>query len=139
MVYSIEWIRAQDFQSQTLDVDPDGRVPARIGTLWFKYDDPAVDVTSEQRTVEQETVDESIVVQTMGPKPDSITVNAVVADWEAGMVDGLTDLGVVSLRTDRWSGDVVVTSSTTTFKRAKDADGAWLYDATIECKEVERF
>lgn len=115
------------------------RVPARIGYLYFKYDDPAVDVTSEQRTVEQETIDDTIVIQTLGKTADQITINAVVADSETYIIDLLPELGTLSLRTARWKGDVVVTSTSTNFKRAKDADGAWLYDATIECLEVDRF
>lgn len=115
------------------------RVPARIGLLYFKYKDPDVDVATEQRTIEQETIDDTIVVQTMGRRADEITVNATVADWETYIVDNLTELGVVSLRTERWKGDVVVTSTDTTFMRAKDQEGAWLHEATIECLEVERF
>lgn len=112
------------------------RTPARIGTLQFKYQDPSVDVDAEARTVEHETIDDSIVVQTLGRRPDGITINATVADYELDVVDDLTKKGIISLRTERWSGSVIVESTTTSFMRAIDADGAWLHEATINCLEV---
>jgi hypothetical protein len=114
------------------------RKPSRIGGLHFKYEDPSVDVTTEQRTVEQETIDDTVVVQTIGRKPDQITINAIVANWELVYIDALTELGVLSLRTERWSGDVLVQTTDTSFKRAKDQNDDWLYDATITCLEVDR-
>lgn len=120
-------------------VDGYDRDPARIGLLYFIYADPAVNVTTEQRTVEHETIDDTIVVQTLGRKPDSISVEGVVTDSELNTVDDLTANGVIELRTDRWSGDVIVTSTSTSFKRAKTKNGSWLYDATIECIEVDEF
>lgn len=113
-----------------------GRVPARIGTLEMVYQDPAVSVTTEQRVVEHETIDDNVVIQTLGRKPDQISIEGVVTDRELVVVDGLTTLGIVSLRTERWKGKVVVKSTSTDFKRAKTEDGDWLYDATIECVEV---
>lgn len=113
-----------------------GRQPARIGLLNFKYADPAVNVTTEQRTVEHETIDDNIVVQTLGRKPDQITIDGVVADYELTIVDSLTQTGVVEVRSARWTGDVVVKSTNTDFKRAKTSDGDWLYDASIKCIEV---
>lgn len=114
------------------------RTPARIGFLFFKYSDPTVDVTAEQRTAEHETIDDTVVIQTMGKKAEQITVNAIVTQVEARLIDSLTQLGVVSLRTERWSGDVVVRSTDTSFMRAKDSSGLWLHEATIECLEAER-
>jgi len=113
------------------------RDPARIGELEFTYADPAVNVTTEQRTVEQETIDDQIVVQTLGRKPDSLSIEGVVVDYELEIIDNLTQQGVLSLRTERWSGDILVQSTSTSFKRAKTKDGDWLYDATIEALEVE--
>lgn len=113
------------------------RDPARIGFLWLTYSDPAVNVTTEQRTVEHETIDNQIVVQSMGRKPDQITVDGVVTDYEAPIIDGLTTKGVIELRTNRWDGDVIVQSTSTDFKRAKTEAGNWLYDVTIECLEVD--
>lgn len=112
------------------------RYPARIGTFYLKYQDPSVDVNAEQRTTEHETIDDTIIIQTMGRRAKQITINAVVADYEAHLVDQLVEMGVVTLRTSRWSGDVVVTSTNTTFRREKDKEGAWLYDASIECLEA---
>lgn len=119
-----------------MSADGYGRNPARIGFLFFKYADPAVNVTAEQRTVEQETIDDKVVVQTMGRKPDSITVEGVVADYEVDEIDDLTKKGVIELRTERWEGDVLVKSTDTSFKRARNKDGDWLYDATINCLEA---
>lgn len=116
--------------------DPLERTPARIGYLFFKYEDPSVDVTTEQKTKEHETIDDTIVIQTMGKNAEQVTVNAVVTDFEAVIIDDLTNQGVLSLRTERWSGDVIVQSTNTSFKRAKDSEGFWLYDATIECLEA---
>jgi hypothetical protein len=113
------------------------RTPARIGTLYFKYEDPAVDVTAEARTVEQETVDDDIVVQSLGRRADMVTIEAIVADYECDVLDDLTKQGPVSLRTERWKGDVLVRSTDTSFMRAKDDEGAWLHEATIECIEVD--
>lgn len=115
------------------------RKPARIGQLHFKYDDPAVDVTSEKRTVEHETMDDTVVVQTLGRRADQITVTGIVADWELIFVDDLSKNDVLSLRTERWSGDVVVTSTDTTYRRELDGSGNWLYDVTIDCLEVDRY
>lgn len=114
-----------------------GREPARIGFLYFTYADPAVNVDTEQRTVEHETIDDTIVVQTIGRNPDSISIDGVVTEWELDTIDDLTKQGVIELRTERWSGDVIVQSTSTTFKRAKNEYGYWLYDATIECIEVD--
>lgn len=113
------------------------RVPARIGQLSFKYTDPAVNVTTEQRTVEHETIDGQVVTQTLGRKADQISIEGVVADYELEYIDSLVSEGVIEVRTDRWSGTVVVQSTNTTFKRAKASDFSWLYDATIECLEVD--
>lgn len=114
-----------------------GRDPARIGYLYFTYGDPAVDVTTEQRTVEHETIDDQIVVQSLGRKPDQVSVEGVVPDFELDDIDKLTESGILELRTERWKGDVIVQSTNTTFNRARTKDGNWLYDATIECLEVE--
>lgn len=113
------------------------RIPARIGTLEFTYADPSVSVTTEQRTVEHETLDDDIVVQTMGRLPDQISVEGVVTEDELFLIDNLTESGVIELRTERWKGNIVVKSTSTDFKRAKAEKGKWLYDATIECIEVE--
>lgn len=117
-------------------VDGYNRDPARIANIEFTYADPGVDVTTEQRTVEQETVDDKIVVQTLGRRPDSLTIEGVVVDHELYDIDYLARKGVVSIRTERWSGSVIVESTDTTFKRAKTKDGDWLYDVTIEALEV---
>lgn len=114
-----------------------GRRPARISYLRFTYADPAVNVSTEQRTVEHKTIDDKIVVQSLGRKPDQITIEGVVSDFETNTIDILTGLGVVELRTQRWSGDVIVESTSTNFKRARNADGDWLYDVTINCIEVD--
>lgn len=116
--------------------------PARIGTLYFKYTVPDVEVTAESRTKEHEIIegantDDSIVVQQLGRRPDGITVTTTVADYETGMVDDLTKMGEMSLRTFRWSGTVIVESTTTRPLNALDKDGDWLYEVTIECIEVE--
>jgi len=118
-------------------VDGYGRTPARIAQLEFTYADPAVDVTTEQRTVEHETVDDRIVVQTLGRKPDQIKIDGVVPAYELDEIDALTELGVTSLRTQRWEGDVIIKSTNTTFKRARAKTGDWLYDVSITCIEVD--
>lgn len=117
---------------------PDQRIPARIGVLFFKYDDPAVDVVSESRTTEQETIDDSIVVQQLGSRADQITLTAVVSEYETPVIHMLPELGILSLRTNTWSGDVIVNDTNTSYRREYDADGAWLYDATITCTEVSK-
>jgi hypothetical protein len=114
-----------------------GRKPARIGFLNFTYADPAINVDTEQRTVEHETIDDTTVVQTIGRKPDSISIDGVVTESELVTVDNLTTQGVIELRTERWSGDVIVESTSTSFKRARNEFGLWLYDVTIECVEVD--
>jgi hypothetical protein len=120
----------------TYDTGTSERVPARAGLLYFKYEDPSVDVTTEQRTAEHETIDDNIVIQALGRRADQITVNAIVASFETPLVDQLTRSGVITLRTERWSGDVIVTSTDTSFRRELDKNDAWLYDATIECIEA---
>lgn len=113
------------------------RKPARISNIWFTYSDPGVDVSTEQRTVEHETIDNQTVVQVIGRKPDQVTVNADVPSRELPLIDKLTTAGVIELRTERWSGDVIVKSTSTNFQRAKNHEGQWLYEATIECLEVD--
>lgn len=112
------------------------RVPARIHQINFKYEDPGVNVTREQNTVEHETIDDQVVVQTLGEQAAQITVNAIVTEYETTFIDILTFIGPVTLRTERYSGTVVVTSVDTEYRREKDAEGSWLYDATIECLEA---
>jgi len=113
------------------------RTPARIGSLFFKYDDPDVDVRSEANTVEHETIDDEIVVQVMGRRADRITVTTVVADYETYMLDDLVKLGTTTLRTERWQGDVLVESVSSTARRQRDTEGRWLHEAQINCIEVE--
>lgn len=133
-----------DEQPPELPIDPPpsdqsiDRQPARIGFLFFKYEVPEVNVTTEANTVEHQTIDDTVIVQQLGSQPDAITINAVVAEWETEIVDLLTEVGVISLRTERWSGDVIVESTDTTFMRAVDKDNQWLHDATISCLEVNR-
>lgn len=115
---------------------PFRRAAARIGTLFFKYEDPDVSVSTEARTVEQEALDDEIVVQRLGRRPDEITIDAVVSEEESYIVDDLTSLGRLLLRTERWQGFVVVTSTDTSYMRAIDGDGEWLHEATINCLEV---
>lgn len=113
------------------------RDPARIGVLSFRYADPAVSVTTEQRTVEHKTIDEDIVVQALGRKPDQIEISGTVVDYELPIIDNLTKQGVINIRTERWTGNVVIKSTSTDFKRAKTKNGNWLYDVTLNCLEVE--
>lgn len=113
------------------------RTPARIAQLYFKYSDPNVSVGAEANTVEHETIDDTIVVQQLGRRAERITVDGVVAEPEAGFIDLLPTFGIVSLRTERWSGDVIVRSTNSDPMQAVDNDGEWLYDVTIECIEVE--
>jgi hypothetical protein len=120
-------------------VDGYGRIPARIGSVEFTYGDPSVSVDTEQETVEHETIDEQIIIQTIGEKADSITIEGVVPDWELPIIDNLVGLDVVELRTQRWTGDVIVQSTATSFNRARNIHGSWLYDATIECLEVDEY
>lgn len=115
------------------------KVNARIGILFFKYRDPDVSVDTESRTVEQETIDDTIIVQKLGRRADNITINSVVADYETKYIDQLTDVGIVSLRTERWNGDIIVRSTTTDPMRGKDGDSNWLHNVTIEAIEVEEF
>jgi|APHM01.1.fsa_nt_gi hypothetical protein len=53
-----------------------GKVPAQIGQLEFTYEDPGVTVATEQRTVEKETIDNQIVVQSLGRAPDEVSIQA---------------------------------------------------------------
>ena len=114
-----------------------GRQPARIGELEFTYADPAVTVTTEQSTVEHETIDDQIVVQALGRKPDQVLVEGNVIDSELQIVDELTRLGIVELRTERWTGEVIVKSTETNFERARTKTGNWLYSFTLTCLEVD--
>lgn len=113
------------------------RDPARIEFLEFTYADPAVSVTTEQRTVEHETIDDQIIVQALGRKPDQVSIEGVVPNYELRTLDDLTTQGVVELRTARWEGDIIVKSVSTDFKRAKNQNGSWLYDVTIDAVEVD--
>jgi hypothetical protein len=117
---------------------PIAHTPARIGQLWFKYSDPNVSVTTEAQTIEHDTIDESIVIQQIGRRADSITVEGTVAESSLDIIDDLVTHDVVSLRTGRWSGDVTVTSTSTSPRNAIDDDGEWLYEATIECLETDK-
>jgi hypothetical protein len=117
------------------------RLPARIGTLELTYADPAVDVTTEQRTVEHETIDDSIVVQFMGRRPDQLSIEGVVPEYEVPIIDDLTKQdfegnSIVEIRTERWAGQVLVESTNTSFRREKSKEGVWLYDFSIEALEV---
>mgnify|MGYP000403218176 CR=1 FL=1 len=114
-----------------------GRQPARIGELEFTYADPAVNVTTEQSTVEHETIDDQIVVQALGRKPDQVLIEGNVIDSELQIVDELTRIGIVELRTERWTGEVIVKSTETNFERARTKTGNWLYSFTLTCLEVD--
>lgn len=113
--------------------------PARIGQFYFKYDQPDVDVTAEANTTEQETIDDNIIVQRLGRRADQITVRTTVADWELKYVDNLVKLNELSLRTERWVGDVVVQSVSTNPMNAVDDTGSWLYEITINCLETGEY
>jgi len=65
-----------------------GRIPARIGNISFIYEDPSVDVTTEQHTIEHETIDDTVVVQTMGRKPTQLTIRGAVVDLQLDALDG---------------------------------------------------
>lgn len=112
-------------------------VPARIGQLFFKYDDPDVSVDTEQQTVEHDTIDDNLVVQSLGRVPDQITVETHVATYETDIIDDLTKQGIVSLRTTEWKGDVIVRSTTRDPELGIDADQESIYRTTIECIEVD--
>jgi len=118
--------------------DPLERVPARIAFIYFKYEYPTVDVTNESNTVEHETIDDRTVIQQLGEKPPQVTVDGVVAQWEAEFCEWLTSIGKVTLRTPRWSGTVIVESVDTTAMNAIDEDDSWLYEVSISCLGVDR-
>lgn len=117
---------------------------ARIGPLYFKklttshnYTDPDVDVRTEAQTVEHQTINDDTVVQHFGKKPDNITIKGVMPESKAlTQLDYLVGKGKVTLRTERWQGQVVVTNTKTNNRRARGPDGNWLVDFSIDCTEV---
>lgn len=114
------------------------RTPARIGTVDFKFDDPAVSVTAESNIVEQETINDKVVVQKIGTLADQISIEGVVTEAQAKKLDRITEVPVVNIRTQRWSGDVQVESVDSSYRREVDREQNWLYDVTIEALEVNR-
>lgn len=119
---------------------PVERTSARVGPLEFHSDfaDPYVDVDKEMRTADHETINDNFVVQVLGRKPDKITIEGIVYDFQLDDADQLISSGQIDVRTDRWSGTAVVTNVSTTFRREADSQtGRWAYDITIDLTEVE--
>lgn len=119
---------------------PIERTNARVGSLTFHTDfaDPFVDVDQEMRTADHETINDDFVVQVLGQKPDKVTIEGIVYDKQLADADNLIEAGKVDVRTDRWSGQAVVTNVSTTFRREANSNtGRWTYDITIDLTEVE--
>jgi len=123
---------------QKLRGPPSERTPARVGTVDFKFDDPAVEVTSEANVVEQETINDTVVVQQLGTRADQITITGVVTEAQAKKLDRAPEQSLVNIRTQRWTGDVHVESVSTAYRREVDREQNALYDVTIEALEVNR-
>lgn len=115
------------------------RVQARFGPLIFppEYSDPSVEVDTEAETVEKTTLNDNVIVQTMGRRPDQIRVSGVLPEEMLPTLDSLVESGEITVRTERWEGIAVVQSTSTTFMRAKDKEHRWLYEVQISLLEVE--
>lgn len=116
------------------------RAQARIGPLSFppEYSDPAVEIDTESRTVEHETMDDNVIIQTLGRRPHQIRISGVLPEDMLPTLDSLVEQGEMTVRTERWEGVAVARSTSTTFMRAKDKDNRWLYEVQITLLEIEQ-
>lgn len=116
---------------------PPARTDARIEDIEFKYSKPLVSVDTGTNDVEHETIDDEIVVQILGRIADRITVEGLVTSNQVAKIDNLVKTGLVEVRTERWAGDAVCTSTSTSFHGGYDTDDDWLYNYTIDLIEVD--
>lgn len=127
---------------------PQGRRPVRLADVGagqdsaFAYEQPDISVDHQARTVNHELIgsDPSVVIQHMGRRPPEINVIGVCYRSEANAIDDLTTATgePESLRSERYSGDVVVVQTETDPRREKDAaTGRWLYDFRVNCIGLE--
>lgn len=108
---------------------------AVVGPLTFHDDfrNPIVDVTREANTVEHETINDGYVVQFIGRKPPSITIEGVIYDAQVEAADSLIGQGPIPVKTERWTGIGIPQSVSTPFRREVDpGTGQWTYDITID-------
>ncbi len=114
-----------------------GRDPTRLGSLNFTYEQPDISVDTSARTTKHNLIDDDVVVQKIGREPDTVNISGVCTRSEAKQIDQFVDLNTsITLRSERWSGDVIVTDTATDPMKAKDSNGNWLYDCQITCMEV---
>lgn len=118
---------------------PRDRRRASVGPLTFDDDfaDPLVDVDRENNTVSHETVNDDYIIQVMGRKPPSISVEGVIYEEQLPLADMLPAEGVVEVRTERFTGMAVVEAVSTPFRRESDpGTGRWVHDITIDMLAV---
>jgi len=124
---------------------PRDRTAARIGNLEFheRFDDPVVDVDTEANTTEKTTIDDTIIVQSLGRRADRITVEGIIPENQVVVVDELVEQDQVTVRTHRWSGQAIVLSTSCNYTQTYDSyehpefGQQWLYEFTIDIIEVD--
>lgn len=116
---------------------PQGRPATKIGPLAFEYDMPNVHVDATAHVVKHEVINGETIIQRIGRKPVQIQIQGICTTGEAQQVDGLVEFDMVTIRSDRWSGDAIVVDTTTSPMNQKDTKtNEWLFRYTITANEV---
>lgn len=95
-------------------------IDASVGQLNFltEFSDPNVDVSRKRQTAEHEVIagsesSEDFAVQAISQKPPEINITGHIAEVQTNLARATFQTEVVSVETNRWSGDGVITEMST--------------------------
>jgi len=113
----------------------------RVGEITFDLEGrrtlPEVEIDSGQRRQQKEPIGEPTVTQILGPKAKEITITGLCSKAQAGEVDDLDQEPVVTVRSDRFSGEANPhTTNTYQAEGINDDDGLSEYRFRIELTEI---
>jgi len=109
-------------------------------TVEFVYNQPNISVSSSGRFKEHQTIDGPIVRQKIGQGNVEIEIEGVCTTPEAKVIDTLRFEEIVTLLSNRFSGDVQIASTSTSPLEdggAINLDGQFTHTYGISCVAVE--
>lgn len=135
---SIDTRESYSAQSHNVALMPQGRVDVKLGDIEFEYSQPLISTDKEARTVEHELLNDSVVIQHMGTRPTEITIQGACTLDEAATINALPADGVVALRSEQYSGDVMILRSSVDpwDPFGKNDENKILFDYSINCVSV---
>ncbi|SEO71758.1 hypothetical protein SAMN05216388_101792 [Halorientalis persicus] len=114
----------------------------RVGDITFDLNGsrtlPEVEIDGGQRRKTKEPIGEDapVVVQILGPKAKEVTITGLCSKAEAGRVDDLDQEPVVTVRSDRFSGEANPHTTNTYQAEGINDDGFSEYRFRIELTEI---